>query len=303
MNGSLFLLSASASILCWIAASAMAWARKNTSAVLWPAAAGTAILAVFIGGYWAYAGRPPLATLAETRLWYAFFLFLCGLLVYARCPFRWLPAFVTVLSGIFLAAGIFRIGPHGQELMPVLKSFWFVPHVIAYIFAYGLSGIAFLLALYALACGGKGRRLAPERPERPENGKNAARKTEKGQKGCFLEKSERRSRLMDRLMEKIDELTLAGAGFLTAGLCMGAIWAKQAWGYFWTWDPKETWALATLLCYALYIGARKSAARIPALGGKPSLVIQIAGFACLQLCWYGVHYLNAAKGLSVHIYG
>lgn len=256
------ILSAGFSLL----ASVLAWLRKPRKSVLTFSAIGAGIFAVFILLFWLDVKRPPFATLGETRLWYVFFLFLAGMLSYASLSYRWLPTLTTLLAGVFMAMNVLFPDIHTQNLMPVLQSVWFSPHVISYIFAYALLGIGFLLSVYALF---------------------TRNRTKRGE-----------------LIRSIDRLTHIGTGFLLTGICLGALWAKQAWGYFWAWDPKETWALITLLCYALYIGLREaSRTDLPALSVKIPICLQIAGFVCLQVCWYGVNYLNAARGLSVHIYG
>lgn len=256
------ILSAGFSLL----ASVLAWMRKSRKSVLTLSAIGAGIFAVFILLFWLEVKRPPFATLGETRLWYAFFLFLAGMLAYASLSYRWLPTLTTVLAGVFMTLNVVFPDVHTQNLMPVLQSAWFSPHVISYIFAYALLGISFLLSLCALF---------------------TRNRTQRGE-----------------LMRNIDRITHIGTGFLLTGMCLGAIWAKQAWGYFWTWDPKETWALVTLLCYSLYIGLRQaSRTDFPTLSAKVPPCLQIAGFVCLQICWYGINYLNAARGLSVHIYG
>ena len=94
-----------------------------------------------------------------------------------------------------------------------------------------------------------------------------------------------------------DTLVYIGTAFLTFGMLSGAIWAKEAWGHYWSWDPKETWALVTWLCYVLYIHLR--------IMGKASrrtlCLLLIFSFACLQMCWWGVNYLPSAQD-SIHVY-
>ena len=98
-------------------------------------------------------------------------------------------------------------------------------------------------------------------------------------------------------LPQADTLVYTGTAFLTFGMLTGAIWAKEAWGHFWTWDPKETWALVTWLSYLLYIHLR--------LQGRTSrktlYVLLIFSFLCLQMCWWGVNYLPSAQD-SVHVY-
>ena len=57
-------------------------------------------------------------------------------------------------------------------------------------------------------------------------------------------------------LQAADTLVYIGTAFLTFGMLSGAIWAKEAWGHYWSWDPKETWALVTWLCYVFYIHLR-----------------------------------------------
>merc|ERR1719380_334792 len=66
----------------------------------------------------------------------------------------------------------------------------------------------------------------------------------------------------ERLLQGLDDLSyrslLLGFGFLTVGIISGAVWANEAWGNYWSWDPKETWALITWLVYAGYLHTRLS---------------------------------------------
>lgn len=99
------------------------------------------------------------------------------------------------------------------------------------------------------------------------------------------------------MLDAADTLVYIGTAFLTFGMLSGAIWAKEAWGHYWSWDPKETWALVTWLCYVLYIHLR--------LMGKTSqkklYLLLIFSFLCLQMCWWGVNYLPTAQD-SIHVY-
>lgn len=98
-------------------------------------------------------------------------------------------------------------------------------------------------------------------------------------------------------LEATDKLVYTGLAFLTVGMLTGSIWAKAAWGHYWNWDPKETWAAATWAGYLLYVHLRlfrKNASR-------PLYWILIVSFLALQMCWYGVNYLPAARQ-SVHMY-
>ena len=99
-------------------------------------------------------------------------------------------------------------------------------------------------------------------------------------------------------MDLCDDLTYVGLAFMTLGMLTGAIWAKEAWGHYWAWDPKETWAAATWFSYLVYIHFRLGRP----LKSRPALIILLVSFVLLQMCWYGINYLPSAQGVSVHTY-
>lgn len=90
---------------------------------------------------------------------------------------------------------------------------------------------------------------------------------------------------------------LLGLGFplLTVGIVSGAVWANEAWGSYWSWDPKETWALITWLVFAIYLHARITKGWV---GKKPAL-IATTGFFVVWFCYLGVNLL----GTGLHSYG
>ena len=74
---------------------------------------------------------------------------------------------------------------------------------------------------------------------------------------------------------------------LTAGVLLGAVWANQAWGSYWSWDPKETWSLITWFIYAVALHLWRSRG----WRGKLFAWINIAGFLCVLITYFGVNYL------------
>nr|ANB40241.1 heme attachment to plastid cytochrome c [Koshicola spirodelophila] len=101
------------------------------------------------------------------------------------------------------------------------------------------------------------------------------------------------------LIKILDNLSyrLLSFGFpcLTIGILSGAVWANEAWGSYWSWDPKETWALLTWLVFAVYLHTRFTKGW---QGRKPALIATI-GFLVVWVCFLGVNLLG--KGL--HSYG
>ena len=99
-------------------------------------------------------------------------------------------------------------------------------------------------------------------------------------------------------MDITDNLVYVGLAFLTIGMLFGALWAKEAWGHYWAWDPKETWAAITWLCYLVYVHFRKAQ---PARW-RAACWILLFSFVCLQICWWGINYLPSAHINSMHTY-
>lgn len=95
------------------------------------------------------------------------------------------------------------------------------------------------------------------------------------------------------LSQATERLLYGGVAFFTIGMLTGALWAKQAWGAYWSWDPKESWAAATWALYLLAIHLRGR--------GRWFVTTVVVAFLALQMCWYGVNYLPSAER-SVHTY-
>jgi ABC-type transport system involved in cytochrome c biogenesis permease subunit len=108
----------------------------------------------------------------------------------------------------------------------------------------------------------------------------------------------KKSAIADEEMDITDNLIYVGLAFLTIGMLFGALWAKEAWGHYWSWDPKETWAAITWLAYLIYVHYRQ----LPRQRERLALGMLIVAFILLQMCWWGINYLPSAQGSSVHTY-
>ena len=107
----------------------------------------------------------------------------------------------------------------------------------------------------------------------------------------------RKSTDMDMAIER---LLYAGLAFLSVGMLTGALWAKDAWGAYWSWDPKESWAAATWGLYLIAIHLAPSVMNTSRRWVYHTIIL--LGFLALQMCWYGINYLPSAA-TSVHVYG
>lgn len=262
MKWEYFIYFALPAILLWLLGAYNAWIKEDKKKPTIYTIAGLIVFFMFIVGMWISLERPPLRTMGETRLWYSFFLPVAGLVTYKRWGFKWIMTFSTILSLVFIIINIAKPDIHNKTLMPALQSPWFSPHVIIYMFSYAILGAATIVALYYLV---KRKQL-----EAQEN----------------------------NLLNMADNLVYIGISLITIAMFMGALWAKQAWGHYWSWDPKETWAAATWLCYLIYIHYRLHAKPV----AKTAMIMLLVAFISLQMCWWGVNYLPSAQGRSVHVY-
>ena len=255
-----FVYFAIVAVLLWITGAWAAW--KDRQGLAYSATlAGLAVFFGYILMMWISLDRPPMRTMGETRLWYSFFLPLAGIIVYSRWNYKWLLSFSTILSMVFIGVNLLKPEIHSKTLMPALQSPWFAPHVIIYMFAYALLGGAFVMAVYLL----------------------------------FFKKSKIVTR---KELDITDNLVYIGWAFLSLGMLTGALWAKVAWGNYWSWDPKETWAAATWLAYLTYVHHRLRRK----CNLEVAMWILVVNFVLLQMCWWGINYLPSAQGTSVHTY-
>ncbi len=171
---------------------------------------------------------------------------------------KWLWIAVGAIFVLFLWYTMDRVGVGARNLRPALRSPWFVPHIVVYMLAYATLTAVTVAAVV----------LWIRSQKRPVSAKE---------------------------MSLCDTLAKTGWALLNAGMCMGALWAKEAWGDWWTWDPKETWALVTWAGYLAYFHLRGRVIRDP----RTAFALLILDFMLLQMCWFGV---NLLPGASMHTY-
>ena len=167
---------------------------------------------------------------------------------------------VFLTGAVVVALGLAQtiIYTPAGPLVPALRSYWLAIHVAAMTLFVGIFFVAAVLGVVYLFAERYSRRVAAGR-SLPGHG------------------------IMRRLPgpEELDRLTyrtvVFGFPIWTFGIIAGAIWADQAWGRYWGWDPVQTWAFITWVVYACFLHARATAG----WRGKRAAYIQLAGFACL----------------------
>lgn len=253
-----FIYFAVISIILWLSASVLILNKNKIKLAEILFISGIIVFAGFIAFLWKDLSRPIFKTMGETRLWYSLFLTIIGYITYKKWKYKWLVSYTGVVASVFAIINILKPDIHTQNLMPALQSVWFIPHVSVYIISYSMFGAATIASFIIL---------------------------------YHLSKN-----YENKIVELVDNLVYSGFGFLLLGMLMGAIWAKEAWGNYWSWDPKETWAFLTATAYLVFIHLRikyKDKAFI--------YWILIISFILLCITWLGVSYLPSAQS-SIHVY-
>jgi len=207
------------------------------------------------------AGHTPITSQHEAVVFFAW------ATTWAYLSFRWrytvknFGTFVAILIFCLLLVSSFSSRDF-TPLLPALQSIWLPIHAGVSIIAYGFLSLAF--------CGG----LMYLLQERELKSKKF---------GYFFS----RFPSLDALDQLNNHCLTAGFVFLTLGIVTGSVWARQAWGTYWQWDPKETWSLITWFLYLVQLHQRFTVG----WRGKRAAVMAIIGFAAVVFTLWGVTYL------------
>ncbi len=218
--------------------------------------AGIAAQTILVGLRWVSAGRAPLSNQYESLIVLAWAVAVLSLALGGSSARERLTPWAAGTAALVLAAASL-LDPSMRPLMPALRSNWLFYHVLAAMLGYGALTVGAALALPAL-----------------KRGIEPARAAE-----------------LDRIQYRALSF---GFLLLTAGILTGSVWAHEAWGAYWQWDPKETWSLITWLWYAaaLHLWRGKG------WRGRRFAWMNLAGFAVTMFTYFGVNYLM--KGLHAY---
>lgn len=221
------------------------------------------------------AGRAPFQTLYESLSFFAASASVTYLYVSRRWNSVYLPGlFVSILASGACLYALFSRSPVIKPLSPPLQSYWFEWHVVLAFFSYAVFVVSaavemsYLIAKFFLKRGFK------EAYGLTHSTFNAFRGT------AF-------------------KLVTFGFPLLTFAIFSGAAWANEAWGRYWSWDPKETWSLITWTVFTVYLHSMM----VPRLRELPASVFNILGFICMMMTFLGINWLAKLLGIpSLHIY-
>jgi ABC-type transport system involved in cytochrome c biogenesis permease subunit len=215
--------------------------------------------------------RPPFQTLYETLSWFAWSANVTYLYVQSRWREVHLPGFiVSCIAGAACLYSLLTRSPEIAPIPPALQSPWYEAHVIIAFLAYAVFVVSFSVEVCYL----KFKTSLDESP------------------GIFGYIDEEFHRWTHRLV-------LFGFPLLTFAVFSGAAWANDAWGRYWSWDPKETWSLITWTVYAVYLHTKA----IGRWKGLPASMLNLLGFICMIMTFLGVNWLVRLLNIpSLHTY-
>jgi cytochrome c-type biogenesis protein CcsB len=222
----------------------------------------TLLVGVVLRGVWA--GRAPWGNMYEFSITAALGILGVFLFMSITRDLRWLGLFIVLPTLLTLGMAVTVLYTEAAQLVPALKSYWLVIHVAAAIICAGA---------FTLAAATAGLSLVRGRAERVQGTLDVAGWTAR------LPTSERLQVLTNRVVAFSFPLW-------TFAVVAGAIWAENAWGRYWGWDPKETWAFITWVVFAAYLHARSTAG----WRGSRASWIAIAGWLSFLVNYFGVNF-------------
>jgi cytochrome c-type biogenesis protein CcsB len=272
--------------------------RSSTAVRLLVAAANLCLTAQLVLR-WLDSGHFPISNLYESLCFLAWGCTLTQLLVERSWPSPLVPAAATPMALGCVAFASFALPDTLQEaspLVPALRSSWLVMHVSVIMLSYAALLVGSLLSMAVLFTD-RGNVLELRSSSIGSGGFRQAQLASAGADGSSAQVA--LSSVAMPIAEQLDSLSYrtitVGFLLLSVGLVSGAVWANEAWGSWWSWDPKETWALICWLVYAAYLHTRL----IRGWQGRKPAFVAVAGLVVIAVCYIGVNLL----GIGLHSYG
>jgi cytochrome c-type biogenesis protein CcsB len=233
--------------------------------IKWFSITGLIILAIIfllhaagLGLRWYVAGHAPWSNGYEALTFIAWASVLAGI-VFSRKSAVTLSSTAILAALILQTAHLSWMDPQITNLVPVLKSYWLVIHVAMITSSYGFLGLGALVAGFNMLL-------------------------------MFFQSGKNRYHLdahLGKLTHIVEMTLIAGLYLLSIGTFLGGVWANESWGRYWAWDPKETWALITILVYAVILHLRL----VPGLKGRLLFnAVSLWAFWSVIMTYFGVNY-------------
>lgn len=209
----------SSAVLYYIAAGLNFSSKTGKAAIVVWAAAVIANASIVVNN-WLVNGYVPFVSMYQVITFLSFIF--APIFIYIKYMHRggWMAKYFCLSSAVCMTGVCFMSGGGVWHFPPALQSIWFVPHILAYMIAYSLSAVAFIITIVS-----------------------------------FFKKDQKA-----KLDNGAYNLVCTAFPFMTMGMFFGAIWANAVWGNFWSFDAKENWSLVTWMMFMIYLHFRRHAA-------------------------------------------
>ncbi len=234
------------------------WVETAFNILLVVLAVSVALHTAFLGLRWYISGHAPLTNGYESRIFASWITLLTGLIFARKTGFA--PSLTTILATLMLlVAHMSYMNPDISNLVPVLKSPWLTIHVSVILSGDGFTGLSMLLGLINLIL-----------------------------YAVLNNKNKERIANVIYQVTKVNQLSvIIGIYFLTVGTFLGGVWANESWGRYWGWDPKETWALISVLVYSFISHMHL----FPGMKSKYAFnLATVIGYSSILMTYFGVNY-------------
>nr|YP_009633907.1 cytochrome c biogenesis protein [Schrebera swietenioides]QBS48791.1 cytochrome c biogenesis protein [Schrebera swietenioides] len=257
---------------------------------------------------WIYSGHFPLSNLYESLIFLSWSFSLIHIVSYFKKNQNFLSTIIgpsAIFTQGFATSDLLTEIHESTILVPALQSEWLIMHVSMMILGYAalLCGSLLSVALLVIAVRKNRKFFFTSNHLLNLNGSfffgeieymnersNVLQNT-----SFFSPKNYYRSQFIQQLDYWSYRVISLGFLFLTIGILSGAVWANEAWGSYWSWDPKETWAFITWIVFAIYLHIRTNIK----WKGINSAIVASIGFLIIWICYFGVNLL----GIGLHSYG
>nr|YP_010542945.1 cytochrome c heme attachment protein [Erythranthe parviflora]UYG20642.1 cytochrome c heme attachment protein [Erythranthe parviflora] len=257
---------------------------------------------------WIYSGHFPLSDLYESLIFLSWSFSLIHIIPYFKKNQNILSIIIgpsAIFTQGFTTSGLLTEIHESTILVPALQSEWLIMHVSMMILGYAalLCGSLLSVSLLVITVRKKRKFFSTSNHflnlnesfffgqiEYMNERSNALQNS-----SFFSPRNYYRAQLIQQLDYWSYRVISLGFIFLTIGILSGAVWANEAWGSYWSWDPKETWAFITWIVFAIYLHTRTNK-KWKAIN---SAIVASIGFFIIWVCYFGVNLL----GIGLHSYG
>nr|YP_009522899.1 CcsA [Eucalyptus pauciflora]AXQ37334.1 CcsA [Eucalyptus pauciflora] len=255
---------------------------------------------------WIYSGHFPLSDLYESLIFLSWSFSVIHMVPYFKKHKNYLSTITapsTIFTQGFATSGLLTEMHQSEIVVPALQSQWLMMHVSMMILGYAalLCGSLLSVALLVITLRKAIRVFSKKNNFLNESFSFVEIQYMNERSNVLLTTSFCSSRNYYRaqLIQQLDQwsyrIISLGFIFLTIGILSGAVWANEAWGSYWNWDPKETWAFITWTLFAIYLHTRTN----KNLESLNCAIVASIGFLIIWICYFGVNLL----GIGLHSYG